>query len=83
MSRSNGNWFDRFARHSWNAYGGGGATIATAAFMLVLALLPKHFGFELPLVIVIGMPAIFFVAVMLQGSRVGKHRKSRPSSKRE
>jgi hypothetical protein len=34
-------------------------------------------------VIAIGLPAIFFVAVMLHGSRVGRHRRSRRGSKRE
>ena len=83
MTQRKLNGFDRFARHSSNAYRGGGATIATAVFMLIGAFAPKHFGIELPFVIVIGLPAIFFVAVMLHGSRVGKQRKSRRGSKEE
>lgn len=83
MSRSNGNWFDRFARHSWNSFRGGGATIGTAAFMLGLALAPRGFGIELPLLVVIGLPVTFWVAVMLHGSRVGKGRKSRSDSTRD
>lgn len=83
MPRSNGNWFDRFARHSWNSFRGGGATLATAAFMLPLALAPKGFGVQLPLLIVIGLPVAFWVAVMLYGSRVGKRRKSRSESTRD
>ncbi len=83
MSQRQENGFDRFARQSWNAYGGGGATMATAVFMLIGAFAPRHFGIELPPVIAIGLPAIFFVAVMLHGSRVGRHRRSRRGSKRE
>jgi len=82
MSRRNLGWFDRFARHSWNSFQGGGATIVTGALMLGLALVPKSFGVELPLLIVIGLPVIFWVAVMVHGSRVSKGRRSRSGSTR-
>jgi hypothetical protein len=83
MLRPNGSWFDRFSRHSWDSFRGGGATIATAAFMLGLALAPRGFGVELPLLIVIGLPAAFWVAVMVNGSRVKRDGKSRSDSTKD
>lgn len=59
MLGSNGSWFDRFSLHSWDGYRGGGAAIATVALMLSLALVPRCFGAEWPLLIVIGLPAAF------------------------
>ena len=83
MWRSNGSWFDRFSRHSWNSFQGGGATIATAAFMLSLALVPRTFGLELPLLMVIGLPVAFWIAVMAHGSRVSRGGKSRSHSTKD
>ncbi len=83
MLRSHGSWLDRFSRHSWDSYRGGGATIATAAIMLSLALVPRCFGAELTLLIVIGLSAAFWVAVMVHGSRVKRDGKSRSDSTKD
>lgn len=51
--------------------------------MLSLALVPRCFGAELTLLIVIGLPAAFWVAVMVHGSRVKRDEKSRSDSTKD
>jgi hypothetical protein len=85
MSGANQSWFDRVSRYASTRFRGNATlTLATAAFMLGLALVPKSFGVEpLPLVIVIGLPVAFWFAVVVHGSRVRRHGKSRSTSTRD
>lgn len=71
-----------FARHSWNAYKGGGAFVVMALLMLALSLIPKSFGNELTILVVIGLPVVFIVVVMLHGSKVNNRAKHPRKSRR-
>ncbi len=76
-------WIDRFALQSWNGYNGGGATLVAAFLLLALGLGPRSFGYILPLPIVVGLPAVIFVAVMVHGRRVEKRSKDRSVRRRK
>lgn len=84
MSRSNQSWFDRFSRYASTRFRGNATlTTATAAFMLGLALVPRSFGVELPLLIVIGLPVAFWLTVVVHGSRVRSNGKSQSNSTKD